>query len=121
MFRTPIITQQQKQRFYNIQGARVPLPVCKITLKVYGCRTGQPASFMVGGKKEKKSRLSLWQMPDNLAPDFGCPDEDLVVLNIWRLKGKNSRQTQSFSRQIAKSNRVRSKVFKIISRNLLQK
>ena len=22
-------------------------------------------------------------MLDNLAPDFGCPDEDLVVLNIF--------------------------------------
>jgi len=21
-------------------------------------------------------------MPDNLAPDFGCPDEDLVVLKM---------------------------------------
>ena len=69
----------------------------------------------------KKSSLSLWQMPDNLAPDFGCPDEDLVVLNIWRLKGQNGCQTQIFSRQIAKSNRAHSKVFKIISRNLFQK
>ena len=60
-------------------------------------------------------------MPDNLATDFGCPDEDLVVLNIWQLKGKNSRQMQIFSRQIAKSNRARSKVFKIISRNLFKK
>lgn len=22
-------------------------------------------------------------MPDNQAPDFGCPDDDLVVLNIF--------------------------------------
>ena len=69
----------------------------------------------------KKSRLSLWQMLENIAPDVGCPDEDLVVLNNWRLKGKNSRQMQSFSHQIAKSNRARLKVFKIISRNLFQK
>ncbi len=27
----------------------------------------------------KKSRLSLWQMPDNLTPEFGCPAEGLVV------------------------------------------
>ena len=60
----------------------------------------------------KKSRLSLWQMLDNLPPDFGCPDEDLDV---------HSRQMQTFSCQIAKSNRARSKVFKIISRNLFQK
>ena len=30
----------------------------------------------------KKSRLSLGQMPDNQAPNFGCPDENLVALNI---------------------------------------
>ena len=32
----------------------------------------------------KKSRLPLAQMPaDNQAPDFGCPDENLVALNIF--------------------------------------
>ena len=30
----------------------------------------------------KKSRLSIWQMPDNLAPGFGCPDEELVSLTF---------------------------------------
>ena len=31
----------------------------------------------------KKSRLPQWQMLDNQAPDFGCPDKNLVALNIF--------------------------------------
>ena len=34
-------------------------------------------------KIRKNSRLSLQQRPDNPAPDFGCPDEDWVALNIF--------------------------------------
>ena len=30
----------------------------------------------------KKSRLPQGQMWDNQAPDFGCPDENLVALNV---------------------------------------
>ena len=33
----------------------------------------------------KKSRLPLAQMLDNQAPDFGCPDENLVALNNFSM------------------------------------
>ena len=31
-------------------------------------------------KIKKNSRLSVCQRPGNQTPDFGCPDENLVVL-----------------------------------------
>ena len=34
-------------------------------------------------KLGKKCRLPQGQIPDKQAPDFGCPDENLVALNVF--------------------------------------
>ena len=47
-------------------------------LRCVGCEVVCTAVLEI----RKKFRLSLWWMPDNLVSDFGCPDEDLVVLKM---------------------------------------